>query len=474
MAPPRRAAGSLSPPPPHTAKTKGWLSRCRRPPKNRSGGGGGVDPLAGMPDDLLYDSILSRVLSDDAAVARCAAVCRRWGTVLAAREAAIRRAMPPPGRFLPHLALGFFHGGGHDDGSHRRRRLLAPAAQQPDPRFVPTASASAALLGGSPSFPRLMPEGGGAAGLFHYARPVASRGGRVVLELQNKARSDGVALAVCNPMTGDVALVPPLAGGDFPGHDYACAVLTADDLDAPPGGSPPSSLFSFSFGLVLVYNRRGFTALRCYTSGDGGGWGPEARKPGAQISGHVLRGLGPAVVLRGVAYWPMMDAAALAARVGLAGGVVGHVRVLPYRLATSIPDWYLLGATPDGRLSYVSAAVVGDELGFLVEALEEGGVWEKRDRIVLTQFAMSTTTELKLRWLGEKSGTLLFTVGRGGGGGNSGAFALNLGTRSVEKLADGVLCNSWRNMFGYEMDPTALLASITARFNSSHDKSTAG
>ncbi|CAN6227698.1 unnamed protein product [Urochloa humidicola] len=473
MAPPRRAAS------PNTTRT-GWLSHCRRSPRNRSGHGPRrtvVDPLAAMPDDLLYDAIFSRLFSDAAAVARCAAVCRRWGRVVAAREAAISRALPPPGRFLPNLALGFFHGGSHDDGSHRRRRLLAPAAHQPDPYFVPTSSASALL--GSP-FPRL-PVGSGAAGsgdLFHYARPVASRGGRVVFELLSEARADGVALSVCNPMTGDVALVPPLAGGDFPGHDYACVVLTANDLD---GDAPPPGFFS----LILVYNRRGFTALRCYSSGhDGGGgggggrWGPEARKPGAQISGHVLRGLGPAVVLRGVAYWPILDSAALAARLDIAGGgaaaAIMDVRVLPYRLATSIPDWQLLGTTPDGnKLRYVSAAVEGDDLGFLVETLETGssvstvvgGVWATADHIVLTQFRMSTTTELKLRWLGEKSGTLLFTIGRGGGG-NSGAFALNLGTRSVEKLADGVECNSWRNMFGYEMDSTALLASITARFNS--------
>ncbi|CAL5060749.1 unnamed protein product [Urochloa decumbens] len=472
MAPPRRSA---SPPAPHTTRT-GWLSRYRRPARNRSGGEcAAVDPLAAMPDDLLYDAIFSRVFSDAAAVARCAGVCRRWSRVVAAREAAISRALPPPNdnEFLPHLALGFFHGGSHDDGSHRRRRLLAPAAQQPDPCFVPTASGSALL--GSLS-PRL-PVGGGAAGLFHYARPVASRRGRVVLELLSKARADGIALAVCNPMTGDVAVLPPLAGDDYPGHDYTCAVLTADDLD---GDAPPGF-----FSLVLVYNRRGFTALRCYASGAAGRWGPEARKPGAQISGHVLRGLGPAVVLRRVAYWPIIDAAALAARLNFAGGgaaVVDDVRVLPYRLRTSIPDWNLLGTTPDGKLSYVSAAVVGDDLGFLVETLEPaggvstaaGGVWATADDIVLTQFTMSTTTELKLRWLGERSGTLLFTVGRRGGGGNSGAFALNLGTRSVEKLADGVECNSWRNMFGYEMDSTALLASITARFNSTDDKRTAG
>ena len=464
MAPPRRAAAPL--PPPHN--TKGWLSRCRRPPRNRKGSSStraAVDPLATVPDDLLFDAIFSPVFSNAGDVTRCAAVCRRWGRIVAAREAAILRALPLPDRFLPHLALGFFHVGQRDLGSTRRRQLSAHQAQT-DPCFVPMPSASVLL--GSP-FPGL-PEGVDAAarsgGLFHNARPVASRGGRVVFELRSKARADGVALSVCNLMTGDVALVPPLAGDDFPGHDYACAVLTADDLDGDDA-QPGSSFFS----LVLVYNRRSFTALRCYTSDDaGGGWGPEFRKPGAQISGHVLHRLGPAVVLRGVVYWPIVVAAALAVRLdGAAAAAVMDVHVVPYSTrATSLPDWSLLGTMPDGRLSYVSAGVAGSDLRFLVETLDvstaAGAEWERGESIS-TQLTVPTTSELelKMRWLGEKSGTLLFTIGEGGS--SSGAFALNLATRSVDKLADGVECNSWRSLYGYEMDPTALLASITARFN---------
>nr|TKW38391.1 hypothetical protein SEVIR_1G111550v2 [Setaria viridis] len=404
----------------------------------------------------------SLVFSDAGDVARCAAVCRRWGRIVAAREAAILRALPPPDRFLPHLALGFFHGGQHDLSSTRRRQLAAQA--QTDPCFVPTPSASVLL--GSP-FPGL-PEGGDGGGLFHYARPVASRGGRVVFELRRKTRADGVALSVCNPMTGDVALVPPLAGDDFPGHDYMCAVLTADDLDND--AQQGSSFFS----LVLVYNRRSFTALRCYTSDDaggGGGWGPEFRKPGTQISGHVLQRLGPAVVLRGVVYWPIMVAAALAVRLdGGAAAAVMDVHVVPYTIRDTLPDWRLLGTTPDGRLSYVSAGLMGGELlSFGVETLDvsaaAGAEWERGETSVLTQLTvpMLSKFELKMRWLGEKSGTLFFTIGEGCS--TSGAFAVNLATGSVDKLADGVECNSWRSLYGYEMDPTALLASIAARFN---------
>lgn len=134
----------------------------------------------------------------------------------------------------------------------------------------------------------------------------------------------------------------PSPGGPGPGHDYACALLTAEDLlgaHAPPRESRLGLLFS----LVLVYNRRTFTALRCYTSITSSGsasasanssWGPEARKPGAKIGGHVLRHLGQAVVLAGVAYWPMYRAA-LGVRLDGAGEAVVDVCMVPYRAGNS-------------------------------------------------------------------------------------------------------------------------------------------
>jgi hypothetical protein len=72
-------------------------------------------------------------------------------------------------------------------------------------------------------------------------------------------------------MTGDMALLPPLSGTDMPGS-YACALLAGDD-DLPP---------TF-FRLLIVYNRRGFTALRAYSS-DTGRWSAEARRQGPKIT----------------------------------------------------------------------------------------------------------------------------------------------------------------------------------------------
>ncbi|RLN08193.1 hypothetical protein C2845_PM11G28190 [Panicum miliaceum] len=64
----------------------------------------------------------------------------------------------------------------------------------------------------------------------------------------------------------------------------------------------------------------------------------------------------------------------------------------------------------------------------------------------------------KLRWIGEKSGLVLFTMGDGGG-----AHALNLQEGIMEKLADEG--DSWGNAVGFEMDWAAYLSSIARHRN---------
>lgn len=198
-----------------------------------------------LPEDVL-SAIFSRVPTGDARVARCAATCRRWGRVVAASAAAIARALPRPcaGLFLPHLAVGILHG--PEYGTARtRRKIDAAVSGSGQPHFVPMASASLRLEDD---------------GMFDYARLVASRNGRVTFKLRREVRGNGLTLCVCNPMTANVAVLPPLASDDFPGY-YACAMLTGDDLDVVP----PRCCSSGFFRLLLVYNRRSFTALRCYS-----------------------------------------------------------------------------------------------------------------------------------------------------------------------------------------------------------------
>jgi hypothetical protein len=106
-------------------------------------------------------------------------------------------------------------------------------------------------------------------GLFEHARPLASRNGRLVLELRREERAQGLTLSVYNPMTGEVSVLPSLASEDCPGY-YACAILTGDDLDA---ASTPLGFFR----VLLVYNCRSFTALRIFS--------PPTSVPGGRKAG---------------------------------------------------------------------------------------------------------------------------------------------------------------------------------------------
>jgi hypothetical protein len=93
------------------------------------------------------------------------------------------------------------------------------------------------------------------------------------------------------------------------------------------------------------------------------------------------------------------------------------------------------------------------------------GTWDATidEQIELPQIKATKTTTTKLQWFGEKSGTLIFTVGEQAGSTSVDVFAFNLATRSLEKLADGMSYHARISMCGYEMDCAALLAWLALR-----------
>jgi hypothetical protein len=277
-----------------------------------------------LPDDVL-SAVFAR-FSHKADVVRCASTCRAWGRVVTKEAAILSHGLPP----LPRLALGFFH---------TKQLHRAPASTRPC--FVPMPYGTR-LFGFSKPLFSALPEA--VHGFFEHARPVASRTGRLILELRSEMHADDLNLCVCNPMTGDTAaLLPRLSGVDHPGF-YACTLLCGDDLD------PPRLSRSF-FVVLIVYNRPTYTALRSYSS-DNGCWSREVKRPGPRIKDAKLQKFGQGLVLRGVAYWPLMR-------------TVFAVRLdTPEPIEVSMPlgdlsdqpqKYRLLGATPDGKLTFIRA-----------------------------------------------------------------------------------------------------------------------
>uniref|UniRef100_A0A0D9XHY3 F-box associated domain-containing protein n=1 Tax=Leersia perrieri TaxID=77586 RepID=A0A0D9XHY3_9ORYZ len=142
-------------------------------------------------------------------------------------------------------------------------------------------------------------------------------------------------LAVFNPMTGDMVVLPCLSGQDCPGS-YACAILTGEDLD--------NHDHNF-FRVLLIYSRPSFTALRCYSSNTAH-WGLERRKPGRKMRQHTLQQLGHAVVVGGVAYLPLLWEAF---GVRLSDPTTMDVCSVPYMEKGNLPDFRILGVSPDGK-----------------------------------------------------------------------------------------------------------------------------
>jgi hypothetical protein len=264
-----------------------------------------------------------------------------------------------------------------------------------------------------------------------------------------------------------IVLVPPLisiAAGTM--QDYGCALFTGQDL------RPPRS--NTFFRLLLIYNSTGnSTVLRCYSS-DTGCWGREA-ECSVQISSSQMCDIGQAVVRRGVAFWAL-DPGVLGARLDQIDqhGAVMDMHLVPYQAPHFWPNNRLLGISPDNRLFFMTMGVTGMKPKFMLANLsyfkfeDEDNICSGRQlfgpdrenqrdqQVRMPEFKLSHyNMSVKLRWFGEKSGLVVFTMGRPSG--HRGTFVLNLHDKVFSKVAD--YGDSWKNLLGYEMDMAAYLSS---------------
>ncbi|KAJ1267380.1 hypothetical protein BS78_07G051900 [Paspalum vaginatum] len=488
MAPPRsgarRRSAAASADSPLSSRR---LSVRRREPFKReardgsTAGAGGDDDGLPLSDEALL-LVFSALSATSADLVRCAATCRRWRRLVSPDAAFIcRRAQPPRSDpFIRSLALGFFHS----------RRTDGGAAPEP-PRFVPLSAAASRYQ------PAL------AALVDGASRVLASRGGRLVLDLRRRANSrttHTVRLGVCDQVVtaagAGVDVLPPLRGKDSPSGPFACTVITAADEHGTVTAAQSQPQHASSYRVLLLYNRLSFTALRCYSS-DAGSWGPEAQVVGARIGRSQLRGEAhAAVVHHGVVLWPRLavalrldsviepaPAAPPAAKKGSAGKTPPpppRYTVAGFSLAARQRRWSmstrtnavhrLLGVMPDGELLRVEAdqetirAYWGGRKGgdgdghggtdggcLLGEALK--WKWTMHQ-------ALMGVHAVRLLWLFEKSGLFIFTATNNTSDHDTHVYTMDVETKQFRTVATGGGEPLLMEMCGYEMDRVALLASL--------------
>jgi len=292
---------------------------------------------------------------------------------------------------------------------------------------------------------------------------VASRNGLLVVDLRRGKHGRALKLCVCNPLAGEVHVLPSLGGEESPGH-YACTVLTADDSDEKTINPPRSSSF---FRLVMVYAQRGLTAFRSYSSEEGS-WSQEAKVSSARLGQKPMDLTHGGIVHHGgrLVYW-----------LGLAKNTVFVLSLEKLQsVVVSVPrsghgqkfdmENTLLGLSPEGRLCAVQfghlfLTAANRRVSVRVTIRTDHG-WDKEELIQIEQSLPADVISVRLRWFGEKSGVVLFSAVAGDSDHRrSEMYALSLNTRVVEKLVshdkDG---DQWGHVHGYEMDQAAYLASL--------------
>lgn len=272
-----------------------------------------TDDIAALPEDVLLE-VFSRVGSVGD-LFRFAVTCRQW----------LRRFTDPvflvrlcPAHSEGHRAhlLGFFF----QQTSFVLPRRWAMRALAMETRMAQRASVSAPSFLPAPGSP--LGPGSQALtsfvaaddGTFNYAEPLAARRGIVLMLLVpctfdlKRVRATGHLLGLCNPITGERHVLPPLD----PGHWYtdvdSYAIITETDSDLDATRAPLSSSSGrFKFSQLLVTTtriNRNYVHLHSYSTTTRGWSTPTVCLDGSRFS---MIGGRSAVIHQGAAHWLCVD-----------------------------------------------------------------------------------------------------------------------------------------------------------------------
>ncbi|KAG2594041.1 hypothetical protein PVAP13_5NG615301 [Panicum virgatum] len=186
---------------------------------------------AALHEDVLFE-IFSRV-HDVSDLLRCAMTCKPWRRLFTDR-AFLGRLWPEQGQGHRSRLLGFFL---QMRGFVRRKKMMNARVKQHSSAFAPAfLPAPGSPLGPVERAITAFVEDDD--GTFNYAQPLAARRGIVLMRLvprdcfRRTATTGGLAVGLCNPLTGECHVAPPLECCTCLGrHVDGYAILTAADCN---------------------------------------------------------------------------------------------------------------------------------------------------------------------------------------------------------------------------------------------------
>lgn len=374
-----------------------------------------------LPDDVVSD-ILERV-PDSVSLFRCSVVCKQWRRLVA--DPVFLRRRWPENSGQPSL-LGFFVQRRRTNFSAQRNLSYRPSPSQA-PAFIPAPESS--VLG--PGRRLLTSFIRDDAGVLDKAKPLAARGGLVLVRVAPRSSENNniLRLCVCNLVTGSLERLPTLDASILDGDGVrGYGLATGADYDDVGPHSHLAHGYSTLFLVLLVgFGKDGHLYLFRFSSAFAGSrrWRTDdCRGPTGGAKLREIGGCRTAAIADGTAEWlfrgPENNRSLYTLNVSLAAG---HIAASKLRFDHVSSTVWLCSSDAKPSLLYVRSSW----LVIWSRRCEEDGTfaWHPTSFRVLVGNALSRVCA------GESSGTVL-TVFRSRD--SEWAYVLDIQSNSATKV----------------------------------------